>query len=230
MSPIPCQCPACGFCGELEAFFDPVDWKRVLVLRDELPALVQPNLWEYLALFRPDKRALTGKRTLKILTELRDLTTTGRVRWERSEERPCPPDVWAEAMRAAIEREPRLEHLTDHNYIRHTAWGKARPLAARTERDNEARKVSDRGRPVLPLPEGETGNRLPGRSEGESEPPATAEDIRALAEALGKAFDGGPKKNCHTCKDFEPPRWCRLDPKAVKPVNPAEACGKHRKR
>jgi len=211
--------------GELEAFLEAIGWKQVIMLaRNELPQVLHRDLWEYLGLFRSEKRSLTSKRTLTILSSLRDLVAPGRVRWEKSEERPCPPEIWAEAMRAAIEREPRLEHLKDHNYIRHTAWSKARPLAAQAERTDESRKQREGRSFVFGALEAASAPEETGEAR------ATKGDIRALAEALGKAFDADKKLNCHTCKHFEVPRWCRLDPKAVRSVDPAKACGKHTKR
>ncbi|MCE5335238.1 MAG: hypothetical protein LLG06_11705 [Desulfobacteraceae bacterium] len=101
-----------------------------------LPAAVQPLALQYIALFRPAKSGLSWQRALKILTGLLDLVLPGQVQWDGCESRPAPPQLWAQAMQATIDRRP--EHLTNHNYLRRTAWEMAASLAAEAERQREA--------------------------------------------------------------------------------------------
>lgn len=110
-------------------------WKEVLSTFKRLPSQVQGCTFEYLSLFRPNERSLTAKRTQTLLSGLADLVCDGSVRWDSGEARPADARLWAEAMAAVIERRPK--NLTNHNYLRHVAWDRAKGLAAEAERKNE---------------------------------------------------------------------------------------------
>lgn len=128
-------CPACGATASIEA------WQNDVVIRQfeakfmGLPAIVQPRVTPYLGLFRRGDQGLAWRVALKHLTALADLIALKRVSWERSESRPAPPELWAEALDAVLARSPR--GLTNHNYLRHTAYDLAATLAAREERTTE---------------------------------------------------------------------------------------------
>lgn len=131
-------CPVCGAAASLEA------WQNDLIIRQfeanfmGLPSLVQPRVTAYLGLFRKGEAGLSWRQALKLLSALADLVGSGRVSWEKSELRPAPPELWADALDAVLARSPR--GLTNHNYLRHTAFDMAAGLAAQQERTTEARK------------------------------------------------------------------------------------------
>jgi hypothetical protein len=129
------SCPGCGLTGSIEVFLSDPKWKEVLSTFKRLPSQVQGYTFEYLALFRPNDRSLTAKRTQTLLSGLADLVCDGSVRWDSGELRPADARLWAEAMAALIERRPK--NLTNHNYLRHVAWDRAKGLAAEAERRNE---------------------------------------------------------------------------------------------
>ena len=129
------SCPGCGLTGSIEVFLSDPKWKEVLSTFKRLPSQVQGYTFEYLALFRPNDRSLTAKRTQTLLSGLADLVCEGSVRWDTGELRPADARLWAEAMAAVIERRPK--NLTNHNYLRHVAWDRAKGLAAEAERRNE---------------------------------------------------------------------------------------------
>jgi len=128
-------CPTCGATASIEA------WQNDILIRQfeakfmGLPAIVQPRVTAYLGLFRKGDQGLAWRVALKHLTTLVDLIAIGRVSWERSELRPAPPELWAEALDAVLSRAPR--GLTNHNYLRHTAFDMASGLASREERTTE---------------------------------------------------------------------------------------------
>ncbi len=129
-------CPSCGAVHSLEAWRNEPAWRQFAEALVKLPGPVQSRTLPYLALFRRGERGLTAVRALKILDELVGLVALGTIRWEGGEERPAPPQLWAEALDAVLERRP--QGLKNHNYLRHVAWETARGLAAKIERDREA--------------------------------------------------------------------------------------------
>ncbi|MCE5242484.1 MAG: hypothetical protein ABFD98_15715 [Syntrophobacteraceae bacterium] len=97
----------------------------------KLPGQVASRTPAYLGLFRKGERGLSWPRALKIAAELRQLVSAGTVRWEGGEERPAPPDLWAEALDKVLARRP--DALDNHNYLRRIVWEDAKPLAAQAE-------------------------------------------------------------------------------------------------
>jgi len=132
-------CPACGTTASAEVWQKDVHARQCMPLLLKLPGLVQPYVLEYLALFRKDANAIPWRRVLRLLGGLVDLVNAGRVTWERSEERPAPPELWAQALDAVLARSPK--GLTNHNYLRHTAFEMAAGLAAKEERRLEHEKT-----------------------------------------------------------------------------------------
>lgn len=132
-------CPGCGTTASAEVWQQDVFARQVQPVLLKMPGIVQPYVLGYLALFRKDGRALPWRKTLKVVTALADLIGSRKVSWERSEERPAPPELWARAMDAVLDRSPK--GLTNHNYLRHTAFEMASGLAAKTEREAEAEKT-----------------------------------------------------------------------------------------
>ena len=101
----------------------------------------------------------------------------GSVQWDGREARPAPPQLWAQAMNAVLERRPTA--LNNHNYLRHVAWQLAEGLAARTERDRAVRRESMSDLRVDVSPEVSEEER--------------AEVLRRLKE-FSKGFNYGPDR------------------------------------
>lgn len=127
-------CPGCGGTYSLEAWANDRDWRELIALIPAIPAQLQARAISYLGLFRTGKSALKPAKALKILTGLRDLTAAGTIHWDGGETRPAPVGLWEQALDAVIERRPK--GLTNHNYLRHTAWEMASGLAAAREMDH----------------------------------------------------------------------------------------------
>jgi len=129
-------CPSCGASASLEAWANDREWRDLIALLPKIPAQLQGRAISYLGLFRSGssaakRRALKPAKAFKVLTGLLDLVNAGTVHWEQGETRPAPVDLWAEALDAVIERRPGA--LTNHNYLKHTAWDMAAGLVAEAE-------------------------------------------------------------------------------------------------
>lgn len=129
-------CPACGAMCSAEG------WQNDAVARSTLDCLLRfPNevrslVLPYLGLFRTGKSGLTWPRAYRLAADLLNLVEKGSIAWDGAEERPAPPILWQQAIDAVMLRRPKA--LANHNYLRHTAWEMASPLAARREREQEA--------------------------------------------------------------------------------------------
>lgn len=128
-------CPSCGAVHSFEAWANDPEIRRFIADFMRLPSAVQPRVGAYLACFRKGDSGLRWPVARKLLAGLVDLVNSGRVSWERSELRPAPPELWAEALDAVIARNKR--GFSNHNYLRHTAFEMASTLAAREERTTE---------------------------------------------------------------------------------------------
>lgn len=132
-------CPACGAAASAEAWGNDAATRRFMEALTRLPAPVQARALPYLGLFRRGEKGLAWPRAERLLASLLELVSPGRVRWEGGEDRPAPPDLWAKALDAVLDRRP--QGLSNHNYLRHVAWEMASELAAREERRREAEKA-----------------------------------------------------------------------------------------
>ncbi len=137
-------CPCCGAVASLEAWVKDVHVRRFFSIYVQFPVGIQERLPDYLGLFRSVKTgdhpaALSWRRAVRILEQLKELIGAGTVQWDRGEVRPAPPQLWAEAIERVLERRPR--GLKNHNYLRHVAWELAAPLAAKAEQEVKPREV-----------------------------------------------------------------------------------------
>ena len=132
-------CPCCGGSGSIEAWANDKEWRELVALVTKVPAPIQARAISYVGLFRTGKRALRPAKAAKILGGLVDLIAPGTVHWDGGETRPAPVELWAKALDAVIERRP--QSLTNHNYLKRTAWEMAAGLAATAEREVEKKRL-----------------------------------------------------------------------------------------
>jgi hypothetical protein len=118
--------------ASLEAWENDCAWRELIVLIPAIPAQLQSRAISYMGLFRTGKSALKPAKALKILGGLREMIGAGTIHWDRGETRPAPVGLWEQALDAVIERRPKA--LTNHNYLKHTAWEMAAGLAAQAEK------------------------------------------------------------------------------------------------
>ena len=128
-------CPSCGATHSAEAWENDRITRTVFAAQAALPREVCAVLLPYLALFRPDKRALSWSRTLKLTQELAAMVAPGWVQVQAKPARECPPRVWAQGMEQMVERSATLQRpLKNHNYLRQVVWQLADQVDAGRER------------------------------------------------------------------------------------------------
>jgi len=172
-------CPVCFFSGPWEGFATAEAPKRfMMIVMKELPKVVEVRLPEYLGLFKQSaKRGLSWTKLEKLVQELSGFIKEGHHSWDGQEARFIPPDIWAEAMDATIKGIKTA--LTNHNYLRHTAYDMA---------DMNRKKP---GQTVTPSPAPQqTGNRgsIPGSEDSgfySKAPPVVA--IGLISEEQAKS-------------------------------------------
>lgn len=128
-------CPACGAIWSAEAGANDASCRTFMGVLVKLPGQVRDLALPYLGLFRQGAKGLSWQRALRVIADLNTMIEAGTVQWEGGESRPAPPELWARAIDAVLSRRPTA--LTNHNYLRHTAWEMARGMAAEYERQRE---------------------------------------------------------------------------------------------
>jgi hypothetical protein len=172
-------CPGCGLKGSLEVFLTDAAHKQAFAEGLKLAKPIQEQLVAYLRLFAPPEKSLPGPRTLRLVRELAELVAAGDVvGLERQPPRPCPPRVWAEAMKTMVERKGGDQaHMKNHNYLRAVAWDQADKEGAKAERSSPG------GRGALHAPDPDPAPGAP-PAPGAAEPEISPE----VAEANRQAF------------------------------------------
>ncbi len=134
------RCPSCNAVHSVEAWADEDYVVQALTTVAKLPREVAPLALRYVALFRPKgPRGLSWHKAARVLKELYELVSSGKVSWER-EEHPCPPGIWAEAIETVLDAGI-TPPLKNHNYLRHVAVERAKKAAARAEAERERRRA-----------------------------------------------------------------------------------------
>ncbi len=128
-------CPCCGGTSSLEAWINDADWRDFINFFPNVPAALQTRSIQYLGLFRKNGKALKPAKALKILKNLCLIITPGTIQWDGCETRPASLQLWSNALEAVLDRRPK--GLTNHNYLRRTAWEMAASLASKAESDRE---------------------------------------------------------------------------------------------
>lgn len=199
-------CPCCGAMASAEAWVNDGMARASIQLVGRIPSACQDLVLPYLGLFRTGKNGLTWTRAYKLIAEVQRLVESGSVQWDGGETRPCPPHVWAQAFQAVLERRPTA--LSNHNYLRKTAWDMAQGLASHAEmqRERERQGLGDRtmtvrgdraeqsvSNPFFEAPRSnspfEGGSRGMSVNEDADDPPATEEQRRQVQDML-RAFVG----------------------------------------
>jgi hypothetical protein len=132
------KCPSCGIVASSELWANNGDAAPAFVAALRLPKAVQGELLAYLALFRPDARALSWGRVASVVEDLEGLVRAGYVTIDKQVPRKCPPELWAEGMREMVDRKGGQKmHLKNHNYLRAVVYPKANAYDAQDEKRRE---------------------------------------------------------------------------------------------
>lgn len=129
-------CPECGMSADLAAFVTQGEHNQALAAALEIPAILGPRVVRYLGLFRPPSRALAGAKAVRLLTELRDTITSGRIE-RKGVTRPAPLKAWIGALDQILERPPSGLPLTSHGYLFQVVATEADKLDAEAEKQRE---------------------------------------------------------------------------------------------
>jgi hypothetical protein len=134
-----------------------------------MPHDIGSRCFAYLSLFRSPGRSLQWKKVLRLIVELRELTTLPYIQWEKRVARPNSAQAWGMAMERMIECPPKRLPLKTHGYLRSVAY--------------EIADETDRGREVKKNQNERTGNPHR-RHSGESRNPEKAEPERITVEDM----------------------------------------------
>lgn len=152
-------CPSCGAVHSAEAWSNDAVARQCLKLASEMPHSVSSRCFAYLALFRSPGRSLQWKKVLRLLSELKELTTMSHIQWDKRVARPNSASAWGEAMDRVIEHPPKGLPLKSHGYLRVVAYEIADEMDRKVEvkknkaerKGNPPRRHSGGGRnPVAP--------------------------------------------------------------------------------
>lgn len=129
-------CPCCAARFSIEAALTDDAARAAVTAALKLPAPLGDLILRYLALHRPDKRALSWDRAARLLTEMMEpihaaqLTRNGRV-W------PAPLDAWRIALEQMLDKRDTLTlPLKSHGYLFEIVAG----MASKAEGVSEARR------------------------------------------------------------------------------------------
>jgi hypothetical protein len=123
-------CPSCGATHSAEAWDNDAQARAVVEIVAALPREVARWSLHYLALFRPQGRALSWTRARRLLEALRALVEASEMVWAQEAPRPNDPRAWAAAMEQLCAHPPRTLPLANHNYLRRMAYSLAGRAAA----------------------------------------------------------------------------------------------------
>jgi len=136
------HCPACGAEASLDCWDKDPDCLQALKSAFALPPEVARVVTSYLALFRPESRALSWPRALRVIKELNIMIAEGTLRIQGKPVRACPPGVWAEAIAEMVDNRSRIKRpLKNHNYLRQVAYAKAAELLSTASKPVERAEV-----------------------------------------------------------------------------------------
>ncbi len=130
-------CPCCAGRFSIEAAFTDDAARAAVAAALKFPAPLGEQLLRYVALFRPAQRALSWDRAARLLNELLEPISAGRVqrdgRWY-----PAPVEAWRRALEQMLDQRDRLRlPLKSHGYLIEILIGVIDEVAAESERRRE---------------------------------------------------------------------------------------------
>ncbi len=132
-------CPSCGATASADAWASDTECRTMLAEVVKLPAPLPPSVICYISLFRSEKRALSWKKALRLVREIKELTAAGYVRFKGMPDRDCSPAIWAKAMDIMVEQRQNLTlPMPNHNYLRKVAHDLATDAAKQAENSRPA--------------------------------------------------------------------------------------------
>lgn len=133
-------CPHCQYQGEIAAFLNGDDWKRLAAVMADIPADCGRAVYGYLRLFKPPKTGLRPVKATRLASEVRDLVLSGYVCIdERSGvRRETTPAMWAAGIEEMLSKRDALQlPLGSHGYLRKVVFGIADSVDAQAEKQRD---------------------------------------------------------------------------------------------
>lgn len=115
-------CPSCGAVHSAEAWQNDPVARQCLIQIGAMPHDIGTRCFAYLALFRSPGRSLQWKKVLRLMAELKELTTLPHIQWDKRVARPNSAMAWGMAMERMIEHPPKGLPLKSHGYLRSVAY------------------------------------------------------------------------------------------------------------
>ncbi len=130
-------CPCCAGRFSIEAAFTDEAARTAVAAALQFPAPLGELLLRYIALFRPARRALSWDRAARLLHDLLQPISAGRVqrdgRWYQA-----PVEAWRRALEQMLDQRDRLRlPLKSHGYLIEIVIGVVDQVGAETERQRE---------------------------------------------------------------------------------------------
>ena len=135
-------CPSCGAVHSAEAWSNDAVARQCLIQVGAMPHDIGSRCFAYLSLFRSAGRSLQWKKVLRLIAELKELTTLPYVQWEKKVARPCTPKMWGDALEKITANPPERLPLKSHGYLRAIVYEIANEMdrAAEVKHNQEERK------------------------------------------------------------------------------------------
>jgi hypothetical protein len=142
-------CPDCGFQAELLAFLVDVEARQAVGEALRVPAELAPLVLRYLGLFRPHGKTLALNKAVRLLRELSDLISAGKIE-RRGRQWAAPLSAWGDGLSALLDARGRLRlPLTTHGYLLEIVSGLADKTEAAAETKTEKQRRSGAHRDAL---------------------------------------------------------------------------------
>lgn len=144
-------CPCCHARYAIEAGLNDDAARQAVAAASKLPGQLGDLVLRYIALFRPEKRALSWDRAARLLTEISDMIQAGRIErhgrlWA------APVEAWRDAITEMLNRRDKLTlPLDGHGYLLAIIEGRASKTEAREEtRTEQTRRHAPDRKPNAP--------------------------------------------------------------------------------
>lgn len=134
-------CPSCGAVHSADAWQNDAIARQCLKLTGELQYDISSRCFAYIALFRPSTKSLAWKKVLRLLFELKDLSSAPHIAWNKGVARKNSAKAWGMAMEQMTEHPPKRLPLKTHGYLHAIAYENADEMDKRIEiKKNQAER------------------------------------------------------------------------------------------
>lgn len=134
-------CPCCSARFPIEAALADDQARQAVAAALRIPAPLGDLVLRYVALFRPEKKALSWKRAARLITELSEAISAAQIE-RKGRMWPAPIDYWRTALEQMVDRPAGLTlPLTGHGYLFQIIASQAEKGEARTEKKAEEQKI-----------------------------------------------------------------------------------------